>query len=51
MPIPIVRKGLDKLVEIFRGEVSNIRKFCRALQKQQFELYHPLKDQRNQRGK
>ena len=46
-----VREGLDKLIEIFRGEFSNFRKFFSALLKELFELYHLSKDQRNLRGK
>ena len=40
-------EGLDKLVEIFRGEVSSFRKFSSALLKQLFELYHLSKDAAN----
>ena len=43
--------GLDKLVEIFRGEFSNFKEFSSALLKQQFEPYHLSKDQRNLHGK
>ena len=47
----LVREGLDKLVEIFRGEFSNFRKLSSAILKQLFELYHISKDQRNLRCK